>query len=57
MRYDTFKGIPKNKGWCFSGHCITLAKVSNDILIGFTDQGDLGNNILQDDYSFEDNRI
>ena len=37
--YDTFKFIPQYKGLVYTGHRSTIAKVSNDILIGLTDQG------------------
>ena len=38
----------------YTGHCRTLAKVSNGIPIGLTNQKkDLGNNILQIDSSVE----
>ena len=40
VRFDSFKGIPENRGWCFmTGHRKTLAKMPNNILIALADQG------------------
>ena len=45
-------------GLVYTGHRRTLAKLSNIILIGLTDQGkDWGNKRLQIDCSFEDKLI
>ena len=38
----------------YTGHPRTFAKVTNDILIGLTDQGkDLGNKLLQNECPFD----